>query len=75
MNRINKFLLILTGILIFQQVRSQDILTLSGALEKALENNYGLIISRASNEIAGINNNPDATQALVLTPPIPTFMI
>lgn len=58
MKKINRILLILTGILIFQQVPAQDILTLSGALEKALENNYGLIISRASNEIAGINNNP-----------------
>lgn len=32
-------------------------LTLSGALEKALENNYGVIISRADREIADINNN------------------
>ncbi len=58
MKRINNILLILAGILIFQQVPAQDILSLSSALEKALANNYGLIISRASNEIAGINNNP-----------------
>ena len=58
MNRINRILAILMGILIFQQVGAQEILTLSGALEKALQNNYGLIISRAGNEIAAINNNP-----------------
>ena len=32
-------------------------LTLPGALEKALESNYGLIISRASAEVAAINNH------------------
>ena len=32
-------------------------LLLSGALERALENNYGLIISRADVEVAEINNN------------------
>lgn len=32
-------------------------LTLSSALEQALENNYGLIISRASLDVAEINNN------------------
>ena len=58
MSRINRILAILTGVLIFQQVDAQEILTLSGALERALKNNYGLIISRADNEIAGINNNP-----------------
>jgi outer membrane protein TolC len=35
----------------------QDPLSLSSALEQALENNYGLIISRADLEIAEINNN------------------
>ncbi len=58
MSRINRILAILTGIMIFQQVGAQEILTLSGALEKALQNNYGLIISRAGNEIAAIDNNP-----------------
>ncbi len=58
MSRIHKILLLLTGILIFQPIEAQEALTLSGALERALENNYGLIISRAGNEIAGINNNP-----------------
>jgi outer membrane protein len=58
MSRIHKILLLFTGILIFQQAEAQEALTLSGALERALENNYGLIISRAGNEIAAINNNP-----------------
>lgn len=35
----------------------QDELTLSGAIGRAMDNNYGLIISRADTEIAGINNN------------------
>lgn len=36
---------------------AQDTLSLSGALENALANNYGIIISRADLEIAGINNH------------------
>ena len=40
-----------------KQLKAQDELTLSGALEKALENNYGLIISRADLQMAEINNN------------------
>jgi len=35
----------------------ENILTLSTALEQALKNNYGLIISRSSLEVAQINNN------------------
>lgn len=35
----------------------ENILTLSTALEQALKNNYGLIISRSSLEVAEINNN------------------
>ncbi len=58
MTRINKILVLLAGFLIFQPIEAQEVLTLSGALEMALENNYGLIISRAGNEIAAINNNP-----------------
>ena len=38
-------------------VGQDNILTLSTALEQALENNYGLIISRASLDVAEINNN------------------
>ena len=32
-------------------------LSLSGALEKALENNYGIIISESQTEVAALNNN------------------
>ena len=35
----------------------ETVLTLSSALEQALENNYGLIISRADVQVAEINNN------------------
>jgi len=35
----------------------QETLNLSKALEQALANNYGLIISRADLQVAGINNN------------------
>jgi outer membrane protein TolC len=35
----------------------EQVLTLSSALEQALENNYGLIISRADLQVAKINNN------------------
>ena len=58
MTSINKILVLFAGILIFQPLEAQEALSLSGALERALENNYGLIISRAGNEIAVINNNP-----------------
>jgi outer membrane protein TolC len=36
---------------------SQEELTVSSALEKALENNYGIIISRSQEEIAALNNH------------------
>ena len=35
----------------------EDELSLSLALEKAMENNYGIIISKSETEIAGINND------------------
>lgn len=35
----------------------EQVLTLSSALEQSLENNYGLIISRADLQVAEINNN------------------
>lgn len=58
MNRINYILytLILTGIS-FSTRGQSDTLSLSSALEQALANNYGLIISRADLEVAQINNN------------------
>jgi len=58
MTKMNRYLALFAGILIFQQVESQESLTLSLALSQAMGNNYGLIISRAENEIAAINNNP-----------------
>ena len=39
-------------------VKSQETtLSLSGAIEKALENNYGIIISKSQAEISSVNNN------------------
>ena len=46
------------SLLLFSTVGGQDqVLTLSRALEQALENNYGLIISKADLQVAQINNN------------------
>lgn len=42
---------------LFTGLRAQDTLSLSAALENALSNNYGIIISKADLEIASINNN------------------
>ena len=36
---------------------SQEELTVSAALEKALENNYGIIISQSQEEVAALNNH------------------
>ncbi len=41
---------------LFVQAQEED-LSLSLSLEKAMENNYGIIISRSETEIAGINND------------------
>lgn len=58
MRSLKKTIYILLGILLFAQaVEGQEELTLSSALELALENNYGLIISRADLQVAEINNN------------------
>ena len=55
---LKKTIYILSILLFSVSMRGQDnILTLSTALEQALENNYGLIISRASLDVAEINNN------------------
>ena len=46
------------SLLLVAGASGQDqVLTLSSALEQALANNYGLIISRADVQVAGINNN------------------
>lgn len=58
MTKIYRILTLLAGMLLFQQAQSQEALTLSGALGRAMDNNYGLIISRADTEIASINNKP-----------------
>jgi len=51
------FTYLLTALLLSASLSGQEPLTLSSALENALENNYGLIISRASLDVAEINNN------------------
>jgi len=51
----NTYLLI--ALFLSASLSGQEPLTLSTALEQALENNYGLIISRASLDVAEINNN------------------
>jgi outer membrane protein TolC len=58
MRLLKKSIFILLGILLLAHpVKGQEALTLSSALELALENNYGLIISRADLQVAEINNN------------------
>ena len=58
MKPLKKTIYILSILFIANLAKGQDnILTLSTALEQALENNYGLIISRASLDVAEINNN------------------
>ncbi len=55
---LKKTIYILSFLFIANFTSGQDnLLTLSTALEQALENNYGLIISRASLDVAEINNN------------------
>jgi len=51
------YICFLAILLLAKPVSGQDPLSLSGALEQALANNYGLIISRADLEVAQINNN------------------
>jgi outer membrane protein TolC len=48
---------VLAAFILALPLSGQDPLSLSGALEQALANNYGLIISRADLEVAEINNN------------------
>lgn len=50
-------LILLLGISWTVQLAAQDTLSLSRALELALENNYGIVISRADLDIARINND------------------
>lgn len=53
----NIFSYVAIALLIAGNAYGQDSLSLSSALEKALENNYGLKISRADLQVASINNN------------------
>jgi len=57
MKTIKIYIYLLAALLLALPVSGQDPLTLSTALEQALANNYGLIISRADLEVAEINNN------------------
>jgi outer membrane protein len=57
MNVRNIYIYLLAALLLTLPLKGQDPLTLSVALEQALENNYGIIISRADVEVAQINNN------------------
>ncbi len=58
MTTFKKSTYILGLLLLTLTVNGQEkVLTLSSALEQALENNYGLIISRANLQVAEINNN------------------
>ena len=57
MTRLNSIILVITGLLFFRSAFSQEELTLSGALGRAMNNNYGIIISRAGQEIASVNNH------------------
>jgi outer membrane protein TolC len=57
MKSIRKYTYLLTALMLSLPLSGQDPLTLSAALEQALANNYGLIISRADLQVAEINNN------------------
>ncbi len=58
MKALKKTIYILSILFFANLAKGQDnSLTLSSALEQALENNYGLIISRADVQVAEINNN------------------
>lgn len=60
MNRRNLkiFLVTLTIIFSVSQLKSQEnVLNISGAIEKALSNNYGISISKSEADIASINNS------------------
>ena len=54
----NNLLVLLTLTAFSFSLESQENLSLSESLERAMAHNYGLIISRADAEIASINNNP-----------------
>ncbi len=47
MKPMNRTILAIASLFLLQPVFSQEQLTVSGALERAMKNSYGLIISRA----------------------------
>lgn len=51
------FLAIVFNVNVLQVKSQENSLNISGALEKALENNYGIIISKSEADIASINNS------------------
>ena len=59
MNKMNsfKYILVLTIVVFSIKGFSQDELSLSSAIKKSLESNYGIVISKSDVEIAKINNN------------------
>jgi outer membrane protein len=57
MNPMTRIIGILACTILLQPAFAQEELPLSGALGRAMKNNYGLIISRASADIAAINDN------------------
>lgn len=58
MNKVNKYIIALL-LLVFSTglIAQENDLSISSAIEKTLENNYGIIISKSDVEIAKINNN------------------
>ncbi|HKL08550.1 MAG TPA: TolC family protein [Bacteroidales bacterium] len=57
MKKKTSIILIFSLMFINMGLQAQEPLTLSKALEKALENNYGIVISQSQVDIAEINNN------------------
>ncbi|NOQ24207.1 MAG: hypothetical protein GQ564_02495 [Bacteroidales bacterium] len=58
MNRIGKYIIAVLIIVISIKANAQEnVLSLSSAIEKALEKNYGIVISKSAIEIAKTNNN------------------
>jgi len=53
-----KYIVSVLGLLFITQVHAQEVsLTLSEALQKAFESNYGIIISKSDADIAALNNS------------------
>jgi outer membrane protein TolC len=57
MKHYKKITYFLSAMLLSLSASGQESLGLSDALDRSMQNNYGLVISRAGTEIAAINNN------------------